>query len=115
MTGYKRGDVVLAIFPNSDRLTFKKRPVLVVQNESVQTYFDQTIVAPITTNLGRVSPAMLPVKAGTPEYKSMGLVCDSVINLETLTTLEPREIDKKIGACGSLLNFDPSLRALLGL
>ena len=61
MTGYKRGDVVLAIFPNSDRQTFKKRPVMVVQNESVRTHFGQTIVAPITSNRGRVSPAMLPV------------------------------------------------------
>ena len=114
MTGYKRGDVVLAIFPNSDRQTFKKRPVLVVQNESIRTHFGQTIVAPITSNQGRVSPAMLPVKVGSPEHKSMGLLSDSVINLETLT-LKPREIEKKIGACGSLLNFDPSLRVLLGL
>jgi mRNA interferase MazF len=115
MTGYKRGDVVLAIFPNSDRQTFKKRPVLVVQNESVRTHFGQTIVAPITSNQGRVSPAMLPVKVGSPEHRSMGLLSDSVINLETLTALKAREIEKKIGACGSLLNFDPSLRVLLGL
>ena len=45
----------------------------------------------------------------------MGLKTDSVVNLETLTTLEPREIERKIGSCGSLLNFDPSLRVLLGL
>jgi mRNA interferase MazF len=115
MTGYKRGDVVLAIFPNSDRQTFKKRPVLVVQSESVRTYFGQTIVAPITSNQGLISPAMLPVKVGSPEHKSMGLLLDSVINLETLTTLVPREIAGKIGSCGSLLNFDPPLRALLGL
>ena len=115
MTGYKRGDVVLAIFPNSDRQTFKRRPVLVVQNESVQTQLGHTIVAPITSNQRRVSPAMLTVKAGSPEHRSMGLKTDSVVNLETLTTLEPREIERKIGSCGSLLNFDPSLRVLLGL
>ena len=115
MTGYKRGDVVLAIFPNSDRQTFKKRPVLVVQSESALTHFDQTIVAPITSHQGRVSPAMLPVNVGSPEHKSMGLLNDSVVNLETLTTLKPREIEKKIGTCGSLLNFDPPLRVLLGL
>jgi hypothetical protein len=45
----------------------------------------------------------------------MGLLSDSVINLETLTALKPREIEKKIGACGSMLSFDPSLRVLLGL
>jgi hypothetical protein len=56
-----------------------------------------------------------PVKVGSPEHKSMGLLNDSVINLETLTSLKPREIEKKIGACGSLLNFDPPLRVLLGL
>jgi mRNA interferase MazF len=96
MTGYKRGDVVLAIFPNSDRQTFKKRPVLVVQNESVQTHFGQTIVAPITSNLGRVSPAMLPVKVGSPEHKSMGLLSDSVINLETLTALSRERSKRKL-------------------
>jgi mRNA interferase MazF len=115
MTGYKRGDVVLAIFPHSDRQTFKKGPVLVLQNESVPTYFGQTIVAPITSNQGRVSPALLPVNAGSPEYKSMGLLSDSVINLETLTTLKAREIEKKIGACQSLLDVDPALTTLLGL
>src|ERR1035438_1905248 len=94
MTGYKRGDVVLAIFPNSDRQTFKKRPVLVVQNESVQTHFGQTIVAPITSNLGRVSPAMLPVKVGSPEHKSMGLLSDSVINLRS----EERRVGKECRA-----------------
>ena len=45
----------------------------------------------------------------------MGLRTDSVINLESPAALEAREIDKKIGSCRSILNFDPQLRELLGL
>jgi mRNA interferase MazF len=112
---YKRGDVVLVLFPNSDRRTVKKRPALVLQNETVQTHFGQTIVAPITSNLHRSSPVMLPVKLGSPEAVAMGLRTDSVINLESPAALEAREIDKKIGSCRSILNFDPQLRELLGL
>ena len=115
MTPYRRGDVLLVRFPNSDRQTFKKRPVLVVQNENVPTHFGQTIVAPITSNQKRMSPAMMPVKHGSPECSAMGLLQDSVINLETLTALQSREIEKRIGSCGSLLNFDQPLRDLLGL
>ena len=112
---YKRGDVVLVLFPNSDRRTAKKRPALVLQNEAVQTHFGQTIVAPITSNQHRNSPSMRPVKLGTPEAGAMGLRTDSVINLESPAALEAREIDKKIGSCRSVLDFDPPLRDLLGL
>jgi hypothetical protein len=31
MTGLERGDVVLVWFPNSDLITFKQRPALVVE------------------------------------------------------------------------------------
>jgi len=112
---YKRGDVVLVLFPNSDRRTAKKRPALVLQNEAVQTHFGQTIVAPITSNQHRISPAMLPVKLGTREAVAMGLRTDSVINLESPAALEAREIHRKIGSCRSVLDFDIPLRGLLGL
>src|SRR5690349_2566174 len=45
MTGCKRGDVVLVLFPNSDLLTFKKRPALVVQADNLAKGLPQAIIA----------------------------------------------------------------------
>jgi mRNA interferase MazF len=53
MTSYKRGDVVLVLFPHSDLRTAKKGPALVVQADNLQTGLDQSIVAMITSNLAR--------------------------------------------------------------
>lgn len=51
MTTYKRGDVILVRFPNSDLVTYKKRPALVVQDENIDTGLNQWLVAMITSNL----------------------------------------------------------------
>ena len=45
---YKRGDVVLVLFPYSDLRTAKPRPALVVQADDLQTGMPQVIVAMIT-------------------------------------------------------------------
>ena len=44
MTTYKRGDVILVKFPYSDLVRYKKRPALVVQNETVVTGLSQRVV-----------------------------------------------------------------------
>lgn len=44
MMSYKRGEVVLVLFPNSDLKTAKRRPALVVQADELQTGLQQTIV-----------------------------------------------------------------------
>ena len=41
MTTYKRGDVILVKFPYSDLVRYKKRPALVVQDETVETGLSQ--------------------------------------------------------------------------
>jgi len=46
----KRGDVVLALFPDSNLRTAKPRPGLVVQADSLATGLPQVIVAMITSN-----------------------------------------------------------------
>lgn len=53
MTRFRRGDVVLVRYPHSDLITYKKRPALVVQDETVETGLRQRLVAPITSNLRR--------------------------------------------------------------
>jgi mRNA interferase MazF len=53
MTNYKKGDVILALFPDSNLQTAKKRPVLIVQADELKTNLPQVIVAMITSNLSR--------------------------------------------------------------
>lgn len=48
-----RGEVVLLFFPDSNLGTAKRRPALVVQADRLQTEFNQTIVAMISSNLAR--------------------------------------------------------------
>jgi mRNA interferase MazF len=48
---YKRGDVVLVIYPDSTLKTYKQRPALVVQADGITTGLPQRIVAMITSNL----------------------------------------------------------------
>jgi len=49
MTGLKRIDLVLVLFPNSDLVAFKRRPALVVQADNLQTGLSQTIITMITS------------------------------------------------------------------
>ncbi len=41
MTNYKRGMVVLVLFPNADLVTAKRRPALVVQADGLNTELNQ--------------------------------------------------------------------------
>jgi mRNA interferase MazF len=50
---YKRGDVVLVFFPDSNLRTAKRRPALVIQADNLNTGLQQTIVAMITSNMSR--------------------------------------------------------------
>ena len=78
MTTYKRGDVILVRFPNSDLVTYKKRPALVVQDENIDTDLNQRLVAMITSNLMRVGETRVLVRKDTPAGQAMGLITDSV-------------------------------------
>ncbi len=44
-----RGDVVLVLFPDSNLVTAKRRPALVIQRDDLQSGLSQTIVAMVTT------------------------------------------------------------------
>ena len=50
---YKRGDVILVLFPNSDLRTAKTRPALIVQADNLGTGLPQIIVAMISSNIHR--------------------------------------------------------------
>ena len=72
---YNRGEVVLVLFPNSSLRTAKRRPTLVIQANSIGTNLSQTIVALITSNLGRAGhPSRVLVDITTSEGQQTGLI-----------------------------------------
>ena len=73
---YKRGDVVLVLFPHSDLRTAKPRPALVVQADNLQTGLPQVIVAMITSKLFRANhPSRVLIRLSTyaPDNPSITL------------------------------------------
>ena len=112
---YKRGDVILVRFPNSDLQTYKKRPALIVQADGLATDIAQTIIALITSNLSRTGVTRVHFTQKSPEGSSMGLRTDSVVVTDNLATVQQREIDKVIGHCPAMQAVDQALKQTLGL
>jgi mRNA interferase MazF len=94
---------------------YKKRPALVVQDETVETGLSQRVIVQITSNLERTGETRVPVKKDSPEGRAMGILSDSVIVADHLTTVLPREIDKVIGRCNCIPEVEKALRRVLGL
>jgi mRNA interferase MazF len=82
-----RGSVVLVAYPNSDLSTFKKRPALVVQNDSVRTELPQVVLALITSRLSRTRETRVHVTRESHAGIQMGLLVDSVILCDVLQTV----------------------------
>jgi mRNA interferase MazF len=115
MTTYKRGDVILVKFPYSDLVRYKKRPALVVQDETVVTGLSQRVVVQITSNLGRTGDTRVPVKKDSPDGQAMGILSDSVIVADHLPTVLPREIDKVISRCTCMPEVETALKRVIGI
>lgn len=112
---YKRGDVILVLFPHSNLTTAKPRPVLVVQTDNLQTGLPQVIVAMITSKLFRANhPSRVTVLLSSSEGKQSGLLSDSVVMTDNLATIQESEIDRKIGTL-PMLDVDAALRHTLSL
>jgi mRNA interferase MazF len=70
---YRQGDVVLVLFPNSDLITAKTRPAVVVQADNLQTGLQQILVAMVTSQMSRSPhPSRLTILLGTPEGLQSG-------------------------------------------
>ena len=112
---YKRGDVVLVLFPHSNLKTAKVRPALIVQANDLQTNLPQFIVAMITSRLFRADhPSRVLIQLDTPEGKGAGLLTDSVVMTDNLATIAESETDRRIGSF-SMEGVDVALRHTLGL
>jgi mRNA interferase MazF len=116
MTNYRRGTVVLTLFPNSDLVTAKRRPALIVQANELNTGLEQVIVAMITSNLSRDGhPSRVRIIKESPEGKSAGILMDSVITTDNLATVRFIEIDRAIGILPSMAKVDRALKKTFGL
>ena len=112
---YKRGDIVLVLFPNSDLRTTKNRPALVVQANDLETGLSQMIVAMITSRMARSRhSSRVILQLTSSEGKQSGLLSDSVIMTDNLATIAFTEVNRRIGAIEmNKVNF--ALRYTLGL
>jgi mRNA interferase MazF len=114
----KRGDVCLARFPHDSGARGKKRPVVVVQDDTYNQKLRHVIVAETTTNIGLASdPANLLIEIATMDGQATGLLQDSLVTCLHLATMSEVRIGKVIGTLSpSLLSkMDGCLKSALGL
>lgn len=110
-----RGDVVLVLYPNADLRTAKRRPVLVVQSDGLNTGLMQVVVAMISSKVFRSGhPSRVLIEMGSPEHATAGLLGNSVVMTDNLATIATHEIVRKIGTF-AMRRVDAALRHTLGL
>jgi mRNA interferase MazF len=113
---YRRGDVVLVLFPDSNLRTSKRQPALVVQADQLGSDLPQTIVAMITGNMARAGHrSRVIVRVADESAKRSGLLMDSVIMTDNLATVREAEIDRVIGTFTDLSELNAALRTTLHL
>jgi mRNA interferase MazF len=113
---YSRGDVALALFPNSDLRTSKRRPVLIVQADRLQTGIDQYVTAMFISNLNRAGhPSRVVIAKGTAQWQQSGLQTTSVVMTDNLVTILESELDLTLGRISDLTEVDSALRHTLDL
>ncbi len=112
----KRGDVVRVYFPNSDLVSSKRRPALVVQADNLATGLAQVLLAMITSNLNRANhSSRVFIKLNTNESRASGLRTDSIIMTDNIVTVLEAEIDSILGRLPDMQAVDDALRHSFGL
>lgn len=112
---YKRGDVVLVPFPNSNLQSGKVRPALIVQADNLNTGLPQLVVAMISSNVTRANhPSRVLVSTSTPEGHQSGLLTDSVVMTDNLATVALAVIMRAVGTL-PMVTVDLALRHTLSL
>ena len=112
---YKRGDVILVLFPDSNLLTAKPRPGLIIQADNLKTDLQQIIVAMISSRMFRANhPSRVAILLSTHEGRQSGLLMDSVVVTDNLATVAESAIDRVIGSV-PMAEIDVALRYTLNL
>ena len=113
---YKQGDIVLVWFPDSNLITAKKRPAIVLQADDLQTGLDQLIIGMITSNLmlkGHKSRIFVDIETETG--RETGLLGNSVIMTDNIATVQLSEIYKRIGKFTNLDALKESIKHTYGI
>ena len=114
----QRGDVVIVDYPYASGAGRKRRPALVVQNDTNNQRLTNTIAAGMTTNTSRVDePTQLLIRVASPEGQQSGLIADSAVTCENLLTVEKGLISRTIGSLppDTMKQVDDCLKESLGL
>lgn len=114
----RRGDIILALFPNTDGFTATRRPALIVQADNLNTGIPQILLACITSNKARSGhPSRITLLVGMPAHQLAGLTADSVIMTDNIATIPEYGVLAVIGSLdeSSLRAVDTALRHTLGL
>jgi mRNA interferase MazF len=112
-----RGQIIVVDFAVAG-MPKKVRPVLVIQSDSYNRKMTNTLVAMITTNLGRAhEPTHLLIDVATPDGHQSGLLHTSVVNCNTLTTVRQDEVLRVLGSLPSqvMQQIDQCLKAALAI
>lgn len=98
---YRRGDVVLALYPLASGVGSSRRPCVVIQNDDDNQKLANTVVAQITTNLARVGDkSHVLIEVASADGRQSGLIHDSVISCNNLATINENRIQHRIGILG---------------
>jgi len=113
---YSRGDIVLVLYPNSDLVTAKKRPALVVQRDDLNSDLPQVIIAMLSSRTFRAShPSRVLIERSDPAFGQTGLLGDTVLMTDNLATVLEAEIERRIGCWPKMIEADNALRHTLSL
>ncbi len=112
----KRGDIVRLLFPNSDLISSKRRPALIVQRNNLESGISQVLLAMITSNLSRGGhPSRVTVLLDTDMGLISGLRLDSVIMTDNIVTVRENEIDSLLGHIPDMNLVNKALQYSFGL
>lgn len=112
----KQGDVVRVLFPNSNLVSAKRRPALVVQADNLNTGLSQILLPMITSDMSRANhPSRVTGLLDSAEGKTSGLRLDSVIMTDNIVTVLETEIDSVLGNLASMEAVEDALRYTFGL
>lgn len=114
---YKRGDVILVRFPDSNLLSTTARPGVIVQADNLQTGLPQVVVSMsmITSKMFRANhPSRVTILLSTPEGQQAGLLRNSVVMTDNLATVDESAIDRVIGSI-PMARIDIALQHTLSL
>jgi mRNA interferase MazF len=116
MINYNQGDIVTVWFPDSNLLTVKKRPGIVLQKDHLNTNLDQLIIGMVTSNLARKGHgSRIFVDITTPLGQATGLTSNSMIMTDNIATVLTSEIHRKLGAYSDLDALKAAIKFTFGL